>query len=81
MNRFPIPLDLAIKNTIFIPRHHFPLDRHLSAPPLERFGRVACFGERGRDGADDGVDCAETFALPGFLGGGEAPGGFPVGGV
>jgi len=80
MNPLPIPLNLTIKNRIFIPRPHLPQLRHLRLPPLDRLdrGREPLLGERVVDRGDDGVDGGETFALAGLLGAGETPGDFPV---
>lgn len=47
-------------------------------PALESLGAEPLLGQCVGDGRDEGVDGAEAFALARFLGGGEAPGDFPV---
>ena len=76
MNPLAIALDLAIEYSIFIPRPHFLLDRHLALPALQRFGAEALLGQRVGDGRYKGVDGPEPFPLTRFLGVGETPGDF-----
>lgn len=73
----PIPLLLAIKDRILVLGPHFLLPRHLSFPPVKVLHAAALFSKCGVYACDDAVDSPETFALPSFLGGGEAPWDFP----
>jgi hypothetical protein len=75
----PIPLNLLIKNRIFIPGQHFLLRRHLLLPHLHLLHRCALSRERRVNSSHDRVDVAQTFALAGFLVPRESPGDFPVG--
>ncbi len=78
MNPLPIPLLLPIKDRIFILRPHLLLPRHLHFPSFHLLQSIPLFTEGVIDHGDDGVDGAETFALAGFLRGGQAEGDLPV---
>jgi len=78
VNPLPIPLRLPVKHRILILRHHLLLLGHLGLPSLYRFAELAGLCKRGVDGRDHIIDHAQAFALTSFLGGGKAPGDFPV---
>lgn len=79
MNALPIALFLPIKHRIFILRPHLRLRWHLLFPPLQLHCRFHLLLLEGIvNGCYDIVNETKAFALTAFLGGGEAPGYFPV---
>lgn len=77
MYPLPVPLNLAIKDRIFILRQHLGLGRHLFLPALDALHALSVARERIVQGCDDGVDFSEALAVAVLLMAGEAPWDFP----
>lgn len=56
MYTLPIPLDLAIKNRIFVLRQHFLLRWHLHFPPFHLLHPLSNALECGVEGTDNFID-------------------------
>ena len=63
MNPLPIPLNLAIKNRIFILRQHLALSRHLHLPPLHLLHALSFPRKRIIERSDDGIYISEARPL------------------
>lgn len=67
VNSLAIPLDLAIKDTVFILGQHLGFRWHLGFPALDLLHAAAEAAQCGIEGGHDGVDVAEAFPLAVFL--------------
>ena len=66
----PIPLDLAVKDRVFVLGQHLLFRRHLLLPRFHLLQGLAQARKGGVEGRDDSVDAPETVTVAVLLAGG-----------